>query len=70
MGAKKDARRELAVEHEKTMIAFRAGELPYFKAEQVTAKLCAEGDADRRQKAERAERARRELGARLRAGVI
>ena len=58
------------VDREKKMTAFRNGQLNRYDAETITAEECAKGDAAKRAKAEQDERDRKELGARLRAGVI
>ena len=70
MGAKKDARHELAVEHEKKMIAFRAGNLPFVQAEMLTSELIAQDDARKREAAAKFEKEQRERAARRRQGGI
>jgi hypothetical protein len=59
-----------AVAREQRLTAFRAGNLGFVDAEQLTAELCAAGDADIRERERLAEKALREAGARLRAGAI
>jgi hypothetical protein len=68
--AAKQAEFDRLVAHEKRLAAFRDGKLSYYEAEEITAQLCAQGDAARRAEAEEDERKKRELGARLRAGTI
>jgi hypothetical protein len=68
--AAKQAEFDRLVAHEKRLTAFRDGKLSYYEAEEITAQLCAQGDAAKRAQAEQDERDRKELGARLRAGVI
>jgi hypothetical protein len=66
----KEAEHDALVAREKKLAAFRAGTLSYWEAEAVSAELCAAGDLERRREAEQLEKDKRELGARLRAGVI
>jgi hypothetical protein len=68
--AAKQAEFDRIVAHEKRLAAFRDGKLSYYEAEEITAQLCAAGDLERRREAEKAAREQKELGARLRAGVI
>jgi hypothetical protein len=66
----KQAEFDRLVAREKQMTAFRNGQLSRFEAELISAEECAKGDAIKRQAAEKLEREKRELGARLRAGTI
>jgi hypothetical protein len=65
-----EARLQALIDRERKMDAFRAGRLNRYDAETITAEECAKGDAAKRAQAEQDERQKRELGARLRAGVI
>jgi hypothetical protein len=58
------------VDREKKMTAFRNGQLNRYDAETITAEEIAKGDALKREAAEKLEKEKRELGARLRAGTI
>jgi hypothetical protein len=66
----KQAELDRLVAHEKRLAAFRDGKLSYYDAEELTQQLCGAGDALKRQAAEKLEKEKRELGARLRAGTI
>jgi hypothetical protein len=59
-----------AVRREERLNLLRAGKLSHIEAELLTAELCAQGDATKREAEEKAEKASRELGARLRAGAV
>jgi hypothetical protein len=67
------ARRWFAVQesadYERRMAQFRAGRLGAVEAEQIAADLCATGDRVKREAAEREEKASRQRGAKLRAGI-